>query len=143
MKNDQLVDPYSAPLYQATLIKQKKDMFFTTNIDNEEIVSFSQIQVEIFLVNGGVNVEYNSKFINFVKKDDEIEFSREINAFFIRKGFHLESVLYTLSVYKCGTKKDGTSSEFVFKADEALLDNSETDELNMIISRMLRKSISK
>lgn len=134
-------DPYNTSFYQADLIKQTEQVFQKTTIGKDDEATKTQIQLQISLVPGGVNVTYNPELITFANKDEEIQFRREINAFFIRNNFNLNAIYYPVSVYKCGTRSKEDAMTFIFAPNEVMLSESETDALNMIISKVLHKAL--
>lgn len=131
-----LEDPDDNPFYQANFIKQKEKSFLSTRIGPSNEVVEARLQIQIFLVQGGVEVIYNPDAIIFASKEEKTVFRRAINAFFIRNDFNLEQTLFPVEVYRCGTRENHGTIQFVFSPDDTFLSDEETHQLNLIISDM-------
>lgn len=130
-------DPYCNDYFQAKLVKQETIIYMDIRkAIQDKNAKRTRVHVEINLIPGGVEVVYNSDIVRFTSLEEETLFRREINAFFIRRGFFLNCVYFSINVYSCGTKEDSDNVEIIFKQDENILSDEDVKILNSIIAKI-------
>lgn len=135
LKNE-MIDPYDKPLYQAELIKQESDEFTFANTSAGGAKIKAQKQLTVTIVEGSVEVVYNSNVFSFEDSNAEIAFRREINSFFISNGFILDSVAKPILAFTLIQEVHQTEDveSFLYTSNNEILSSAETETLYKIIS---------
>ncbi len=135
MNTHDIPDPYNTPLYQATLVQQTNNVYVNTTLDNQEELIHAQVEVEILLVRGGVELIYNKNTLHFKDDENQTCFQRGINGYFHSLGFILEQIIYPLCIYKCATLKEPNS--YLVQTNELYLTKNEAQGLHELILEQL------
>lgn len=134
-------DPYNNRIYQATLNRFDKRIYVDGIMFNTENVSKLLLEIEIELVPGGININYNPDTFSFDDDEQKAILTRELNAIFLKNGFILDAVMYNSSVYRCCSSVSGKKKEFVFNPNENIINENEAEEINRLIAKIFARCL--
>lgn len=135
MNIHEIPDPYNTAIYQANLVQQTQEVYINTTLDNQVKQIHAQVEVEILLVRGGIELIYNKNTLHFKDSENQICFQRGINGYFHSLGFILQQIIHPLSIYKCATLKE--PNNYLVQTNELYLSKSEAQALHELILRQL------
>ncbi len=134
MEENSIDEPYCNNIHDAVITKQTSRKIITEHLSaNNDEIKFS-VQIEIDLVPGGVEVSYNPKIFKFQNKEKKALFQREMNSFFINRGFLLERILFKENVYRCCTELRNNNG-FMFSPNIKVINKEEAEDITRLITR--------